>query len=545
MDYLKFEDYITNYKNMNSNEWTTLYENVKSTSNGIKHDIFAFCALVNDDEEFIKEYLNDFEWGFSPDSFGHSYFEHVSRNIGNGKFEDEIFFVPGNESGDFEYLVAYRSFNRKYAVQVEINPKLIWYNNLVKIGDNYIDPNNDEVIIKTSENKIEVLTKYLKDFLCAYNKICVITFDHRRFALIDKKVSSAQRTFSNNTSFLLYSINSYDYSDYNVLASIIGKSIIKPYKECHHKSLQYLIGDKEFSEFIYGIDTETGNLMKYTCDESKLANYFGANPEAPYFLTPIFFNKSVLNKYKTDTANYVISDGYIRYLDEWNLPFTINEEDKVVVWLGDLGRIPFDEQKHWSTENIPPKGAIEENFWKQQMESVFVDKILPEKWLFTLIGKLNEKFNDKYGAIIFNPLSEADNSIYSAFVTPIVNTVDEYKEYLIQFCKITCESINKKTVQKFVQEEKLKDAQGQALGSIGQLDVLFKELGITTGDNLINSLKLLYNSRNKLSGHTASLKAYNKLWKREENYSPNWIMDSKILLNSVNDSLNELIEELE
>ena len=179
------------------------------------------------------------------------------------------------------------------------------------------------------------------------------------------------------------------------------------------------------------------------------------------------------------------------------------------------------------------------------MESVFVDKILPEKWLFTLIGKLNEKFNAKYGAIIFNPLSEADNSIYSAFVTPVVNTVDEYKEYLIQFCKITCESINKKTVQKFVQEEKLKDAQGQALGSIGQLDVLFKELGITTGDNLINSLKLLYNSRNKLSGHTASLKAYNKLWKREENYSPNWIMDSKILLNSVNDSLNELIEELE
>lgn len=176
MDYLKFEDYITNYENLNINEWTTLYENIKNTSNGIKHDIFAICALVNDNEKFIKKYLRDFRWGFSLDSFGHSYFEHVSKNIGNGKFEDEIFFVPGNESEDFEYLVAYRSFNRKYAVQVEINPKLIWYNNLVKIGDNYIDPNNDEVIIKTCENKIEVLTKYLKDYLCAYNKICIITF---------------------------------------------------------------------------------------------------------------------------------------------------------------------------------------------------------------------------------------------------------------------------------------------------------------------------------------------------------------------------------
>jgi hypothetical protein len=545
MDYLRFEDYITIYGNMNSNEWTTLYENIKSTSNGIKHDIFSLCALVNDNEKFVKEYLNDFEWGFSPDSFGHSYFEHVSRNVGNGKFEDEIFFVPGYEREDFEYLVAYRSFNRKYAVQVEINPKLIWYNNLVKIGDNYIDPISDEVTIKTSENKIEVLTKYLKDFLCAYNKICVITFDHRRFALVDKKVNSAQKPLSNSTSYLLYSISTYDYSDYNVLASIIGKSIITPYKECHHSSLQYLIGEKEYNEFIYGTDTDTGNLIKYTCDENKLANYFGANPQAPHFLTPVFFNKSVLNKYKTDTANYVISDGHIRYLDEWILPFTVNEEDKVVVWLGDLGRIPFTEQKHWGTENIPPKGAIEENFWKQQMESVFVDKILPEKWLFTLIRTLNEQFIAKYSVIIFNPLSEADSSIYSAFVTPVVNTIDEYKEYLMQFCKITCESINTKAVQKFVQEEKLKDAQGQAFGSIGQLDVLFKELGINTGDNLISSLRLLYNSRNKLSGHTASLKAYNKLWKREESYLPNWIMDSKILLNSVNDSLNELIEELE
>ena len=544
MDFLKFEDYLRVYEEIVSHEWTILYENIKRTTNDVNEDIFTFCALLDNDDEYIQDYTQNFEWGFSPNSFGHSYFEQVSRNIGNGQFKDNIYFIIGDKKDKFEYFVAYRYFNKKYSTQFDINPKLIWYNNLVKVGDNYLDPISDEVIIRTSTNKVEVLTSYLRDFLCAHNKVCVIAFDHRRFSLTIEKVRNIQKSFSNDNYYLLYTLNTHDYDDYNVSSSIIGKSIIKPYKECQHSSLKYLVEEEEFEEFIYVIDSDTGKPVVYTCDENKLANYFGANPEAPHFLTPIFFNKAVLNKYKTDTANYIISDGLIRYLDEWNIPFTVNEKDKVVVWLGDLGRISYTEQKHWRTENIPPQGDIEENFWKQQMEAVFVDKILPEKWLFTLIEKVNEKFSNKYTTIIFNPLSEADKSINSAFMTPVTNNIDEYKEYLMQFCKITAESINKKAIQKYVNNDKLKDEQGQTLGSIGQLDILFKELNIIAGDNLIASLKLVYNSRNKLSGHTASLEAYNKLWKRKEDYSTNWITDSKILLSSVNDALNDLIEEL-
>lgn len=544
MDILKFEDYLNIYENICAHEWTTLYENVKQTTNGIQNDIFTFCALLDNDDEYIKQYLKDFEWGFSPNSFGHSFFEQVSRNIGNGQFKDEIYFVVGDKKDKFEYLVAYRYFNKKYSAQYDINPKLIWYNNLVKVGENYHDPISDEVIIRASANKVEVLTKYLRDFLCAHNKVCVIAFDHRRFANISENMRNIQEHRSKDFYNILYSLNKYEFDDFNALASIIGKTVIKPYKECQHNSLKFLIEDEKFEEFIYDIDKDTGKPVTFTCDENKLANYFGANLEAPHFLTPVFFNKAVLNKYKTDTSNYTISDGLIRYLDEWDIPFTINEEDKVVVWLGDLGRIPYNEQKYWRTENIPPQGNIEKNFWKQQIEATFVDNILPEKWIFTLIDKVNDKFDKRYNIIIFNPLSEADKLIKSAFMTPVTNNIDEFKEFLIQLCKITVESINKKAIQKYVDSDKLKDEQGQTLGSIGQLEILFKELNIISGNKLIDILRLVYNSRNKLSGHTASIKAYNKLWRREENYSPNWITDSKILISSVNDALNDLIEEL-
>ncbi len=305
-----------------------------------------------------------------------------------------------------------------------------------------------------------------------------------------------------------------------------------------------MVEENEFEDFIYDVDRDTGRFKTYTCDENKLVNCFGANLEAPHFLTPIFLNKIVLNKYKTDTANYVVSDGLIRCLDDWDLSFTVNEEEKVVVWLGNLGQIPYIEQKYWGTENIAPKGGIEENFWKQQVEAKFVDKILPEKGLFKLIDTVNSRFFDNYNMVLFNPLSEADQLIISAFLTPVVNSIDEYKEYLMQFCKIIVESINKRAMPEHVNEDKLKDGQGQFLNGIGQLGVLFKELKITSGEKLVSSLKIVYNSRNKLSGHSASLKGYNKLWERKEDYSPNWIVDSKVLLSSVSGALNDLIEEL-
>ena len=31
-----------------------------------------------------------------------------------------------------------------------------------------------------------------------------------------------------------------------------------------------------------------GKIIEFTCEESKLANFFGANPSAPNFLTHIF-----------------------------------------------------------------------------------------------------------------------------------------------------------------------------------------------------------------------------------------------------------------
>lgn len=97
------------------------------------------------------------------------------------KWIEEIHFSSGDQEENFTYLVAYRTFNKKYSPQIDINPLLIWFTNLVKVGSNYCDPISDEIMLKCSISKIEVRTKYLRNFLAAYKKSCVIVYDHRRF----------------------------------------------------------------------------------------------------------------------------------------------------------------------------------------------------------------------------------------------------------------------------------------------------------------------------------------------------------------------------
>jgi len=132
-----FEDYINRYINIEKEDWIPLYEEDEITINGIKNDIFGLSALINNDEQSISNYLKDYEWGFSPNTFGKSYYEKTYSN--NAEMID---FIVGDKKDDIEYLIAYRTFNRKYEKVIEINPKLIWYYNyyillLIKINSRY------------------------------------------------------------------------------------------------------------------------------------------------------------------------------------------------------------------------------------------------------------------------------------------------------------------------------------------------------------------------------------------------------------------------
>jgi len=537
MQDIYFNDYIEKYKKINNDEWIVIYD--KNSESNYENDVFTFCALLDKNKVYENDYLNDYEWGFSTDSFGKGGF----GTYGWGD-EREMYCFDGTTCNDFEYLVALRYFD-KYETSVEINPKFIWYGNLVKQENGYVEPISDELIIKSTSTHIEVKREYLKDFLCAFNQVCAIVFDHRRYFKFDGKVKEEYKCFRDDNYYILLSVsdNKIHSLDFDGCSSIIGKVIISGFKKPRHRDYKYFNDEKQFEDFIVDYDEDEDEVIEYTCNEDELANYFGANPNAPHFLTPVFFEITVLEKYKNDSRNYTITDSNIYFLGEWSIPFNINEERKVSVWLGDLGRIPYEEQKYWKTFNIKPEGKMDSKFVARQLFNTWTDASRIESLLVPALNKFNSLIATKYGDVIFNVLSDADKEIYNTFMLPINYSIPEYQSFLMKLSKLTCESINIKLIKNIMGTDY--NDETKKLGSIGQLGVFLNYIDMDQNDRISSSLKKAYNSRNKLSGHSASFKEYNKVWKRDEDYKFNSVEDARCLIEEIISAIEYVIADNE
>lgn len=528
-----FKDYINKYKNINHEDWIVLYD--KNEVQNQENDIFTFCALIDRNKIYDDNYMKKYDWGFATDSFGKAQF----GTFGWGDTK-ELFFNDGTMYEGFEYLVALRYFD-KYAPSVEINPKFIWYGNLVRQNDGYIDPLTDELILKGTACHIEVKREYLKDFLCAVNKACVIVFDHRRYFNASEKIDEKIEDISGEHYFITLSVsNARGYGlDYDGCSSIIGKVIISPFKKPHHRDYKYFTENPKYEKFIIDYDEEEDEEIEFTCNEDELANYFGANPDAPHFLTPVFFDIKVLEKYKNDPRNYEVNDSNISFLSEWSIPFNINKDGKVSVWLGDLGRIPYEEQRYWKSFNIKPQKNMDSKFIDRQIKGVWTDASRIESKLVPSMNRFNAMISNLYNDVIFNVLSDADKEIYNTFMIPTNYSIPEYQSFLMKLSKLTAESINTKLIKKVMGDDYEKEAKGS--GSIAQLDVFLKYTKIDENEVLSNVLKKAYNCRNKLSGHTASLGEYNKIWNREKEYKFNSVEDARHLLEEIVSAIEYVI----
>ena len=521
-----FQDRIEQYRTLLDQEWITIYEEVKDEIN----DYYASSAIINGmSEAERKDYLSDYEWGFNPDCFGKTVFN---------KYGDEIEVQSGEKLEEFEYVVVRRHHDGTEGY-LEINPKLIWYGNLYLCEGGYKNLTTGDYQIKISDNTVTIRLSYLRDFLAAYNSFLSIVFDHRRLYKDSESTgNSIGKSYSGDNYYISWGNCNWNSSEYNKIASIIGKVLISPYKRPKHEQFTALCEEGKYETFIVGLDDE-GKPIECTCNGNELSNNFIQREGKAHFLTPVFFDIKVLDKYKTDPQKYEVGDSDIRYLRDWTIPFSINKDRRVVVWLGDLGRIPYREQIYWKSFNIEPIGAIEERFFARQILNQWTEGSREETNLLFLIEKFNEKIKAGYGDIVFTRLSDTDSEIYNSFIIPTNNSIPEYQQFLMKLSKIVAESINTKLFK-----QKMGDKYDGGKGSIAQLDDFLQEFGLDADHQLYKSIKLAYDSRNKLSGHRASAGEYNKLWGRDKEFSFNTVEDATSLILGIKDALTLSIDSI-
>ena len=95
------------------------------------------------------------------------------------------------------------------------------------------------------------------------------------------------------------------------------------------------------------------------------------------FLTPVFFNKAVLLKYDASPAYKVkfASTTYgTVYCNDFYISFGINRNGKVIMWLGDVAKLPSSEQYYLRSENVPSDHSVASEFYEGQIEAEFTSR---------------------------------------------------------------------------------------------------------------------------------------------------------------------------
>ncbi|MGM0714146.1 hypothetical protein [Brevibacillus parabrevis] len=471
--------------------------------------------------------------------------EHMARVLKNTDWEHEIgSYSPGfvgygsgdyvyNKYSGFEYepLLFLRDFHGIKESHIEISEEFRLLNNLYYDHKenkylNISDTGELEPVVKIEKENVYIKLSYLKRFAAVKQMGVALYFDIRfdsKNSLEEMGLNSKYGNHYASDCCFDFNYNNYDsIMSQNRSCSIIhGKKILfgVSIEECGYWPYDT---QKDYEDFVVGIDDD-GQEVKFTSDPDKLGNYFGANPDAPHYLTPVYFSKDVLNKYYSKPELYEVNDGHIRCQGLWLLRVDNLNKEYVSVYLGDLGRdIPQKEQVYWKSYNIIPDGKLSDAKFKRDFLAEFADPEIADMKFKLAFTRFRKKWAEKFGWDLFLELTEADKYNFEHLRIPISNSQVEFDGLTLSLVKTIIDSINEKALNKLIgNSEDLK-------GSISRLERYLGEQNLTGFEIHIKFLRDLQELRSTGSGHRKG-KSYEKVTER---------------FNLVNNNFVEVFEEI-
>lgn len=207
------------------------------------------------------------------------------------------------------------------------------------------------------------------------------------------------------------------------------------------------------------------------------------------FLTPVFFNKEVLIKYDVHPSYRATfasrTYGSIRQGNDFDIPFGINRNGRLVMWLGDIARLPENEQFYLRSENVPSDHSIGSEFYDGQIEAKFTDRP-PEDQLFEQRSLLLEACFSRFG----EKLAHLENEVLDLAISirrPVVDTPAERRNVADALNKVYLESLDNTALERVL----VKLGQNAAkLGSLKRLQKLAET--IAPAEDIAGAMSPLY-----------------------------------------------------
>lgn len=459
---------------------------------------------------------------------------------------EAAYYKWGNNTS-IEPLVIKRDYNDLARDNIEIVEEFrflfnLYYNSQSK---EYVDLENDTSVVKISDdNLVSIHKRYLKSYLAIKNMALIIHIDSRCTDIVEDIFPTDSFDYRNDDNTVFYTVNigrGHNGIQEENFSILFGKKVLFgcKLKDCN---IWPYNEKKQYIEFIVGVD-DNGRELHYTCDPSKLSNYFGANPDAPHYLTPIFFDSAVLSKYYSNPEKYKVDDGIIRCGTLWSLYIDNQNTGYVSAYLGDLGRnLPSEqEQYYWRGFNKALDAKLSTTKFKRDFMALPASSQSQDFVFKNTYVKTNRQFAEKAGWPLFLELDEQDRYNFEGLRIPINNSIVEMDMLVLSLVKVLLDSLNEKEIVSH-----LTGTYEKLVGSISKLEVWFQEKQLTGYQDHIKFLRNLQELRSSGTGHRTG-KSYQKISKvfdiQKENYTEtfsNILESATLFLNYINTHIEEL-----
>lgn len=413
-----------------------------------------------------------------------------------------------NCDGNIEPIVVFQEFHGVVPGTLLISQELVLLMELWQDPDsgNYFEIKDDgskEESIRFDEGRVEIRTPLLRRYQAA-RQLDLLLFTTSTVSIIadeplssfsdleiPESVSDADRV---RCSRMIKEFS--DPRKKEIISFLDVKKILPPPSQEKCGVWPWNKDDSEkWDEFIIGEDGD-GGRVRYTCGPSKLAER-GDNPDAPSCYTPVFFKPEVLKKYSDDTNLYTVTSGHLACGQKWGVEIHTDETDRVMVYLGDIGRfIPRTHHAHWRSYNIPPTRKMSMAAALKDFFNIPTEVENPEHQFKKAYSDLQNAWHAAWGWPLHRPLEGDDAGIIKRLRIPVNDTSAEFEMQVLNLTRLLIDSLNEKEMDR--QLSRVKGEQG-----IAKLKRYLEEVGYVFVERDVDFLKRLQKLRSMTAAHVS------------------------------------------
>ncbi|WP_157099325.1 hypothetical protein [Microbispora sp. ATCC PTA-5024] len=432
---------------LGSESWITVYEYTKKD----REKIGYHCALAAPDA--LDRCLDNTSWDvlIGQGMPGFNWYPDGTRRYFRFDCGEGI-----------EPLIVSRDFYGLKPEYLELSEEFRYFHNLYEDRRNgtfiaFDDSGDDVEVVRLTQEKVQIRSKFLKDYLAARGMHMLLFFEFDRWSPknldelgLDKQYQDLREEAYRFVRYIDVLSGVTDPTT-KVYARLLGKKIIKG-TENYRPSLDWHCKSQKYEDFIIGVD-EDGNEVHHTSDEEKLSNYFGKNPGAPHYLTPVFFRKTVMTKYYNDPSKYRVEDGIVYCSGYWSLRLDNNHRDYVVVYLGDLGKLSHKEQLYWKSFNVVPDGGVSDVAFRRGILGQWLSPDEPALAFKAMYERFRVHWRERFGWDLFKPLKSEDQHYWGTLHVPVGENQKEFDDQVMALAKLLIERLNEREVAKYIKVE--------------------------------------------------------------------------------------------